>query len=170
MLAVEMMLAEEDVKSDRAKTSSLKRTETQTTARPLRRNKTDPDDKLLRGSSNGKRSATFLYSQILQKLENVFLSEEDDPSYQSESTLSEVEEGGTIVEKFTDNDDRPLHRASFPIFIEGQKGARSDVTGASSTADVFQTINKADSAIEEDIIEVSDSTRACTGGHSLPDY
>jgi hypothetical protein len=179
-MAIEMAIAVKDVNRESAESSAtfnaaseplkrfeaqtatepLKCMETQTGARPLRRNKTDPDIELLRGESSESKanwSMTVLNSQIMRELENAFLPEEDDPSYQSESALSKVEEGGTIVEIFADNDDMQRH-ASFPIFVEGQKGAIPNVTGASSTVDAFQTINEAETVLVEGIIQFADST------------
>jgi hypothetical protein len=151
MLASEMLLAEKDVKSEIGETSST----FNAVAEPLRQTETQT------GTSFRNRSMTFFYSPILRKLEMLISPEEEDQSYQSyqsESTLSKVEEGGIIADVFTDNDNMPLHHVSLPICAERQESTRSDITGASSTADVFQIINEAETAIPEDSIQVSNST------------
>jgi hypothetical protein len=144
-IAIDMMIVEKDVNE-----------ESQTGATSLKKSRSferfDAVAEPLKGQQrNANSTSTILESGMIRVLENsVVLPKDDGASYQSsldysypdwESALSQMEEGGMIVDLFPD-DEVSLCNENTPVFVEGLEDGIASSKGSKSGAD----LKEADSA------------------------
>jgi hypothetical protein len=158
-MAIDMMLAAKDTNGESTETKEIKdvneesteRKESEAATEPPKRKRMSAVAEPLRGkaSNSNWRSANFFEWGIMKMFECAFLPKQDDASCQSESPISKVEEGGTII-------DDKLRHATNIVFVEGQKSATPDMTGSTtSSEDSSQTDDEAKSPEIGWAVEVS---------------